>query len=358
VTKLKQCFYSSRLLLVLGFLTALDASANPFPMYDARSAAMGESNIAQNIHNAAFYNPALAALDTEAYDWYLLVPSSGEVISDPDDVKDGVRDIVNGIGDAAKIISDINNSKYQKYKYNTVQIAIPSSALGGAAYVSKYAFHTEQVKSELGSTYLEHRALDVFETGVSVAQLQNILWFQNIMVGVTAKLLLIESYGYQEAIANANFSLDADQVKRNSMFNLDVGFSKEYGVWKTAMVVKNLMSQKKDFGNSDYTYSISPQVKAALAYQSRRNILEADLDLTKNRAVGFGTDTRYASMGWEWKMFESFSLRMGYQQNLAGTKKPRFSGGIGIKLWALLVDVSTSVDPDSRGTYVQAGWEF
>ena len=210
----------------------------------------------------------------------------------------------------------------------------------------------------MGSTYLEHRALDVFESGVSVAQLQNILWFQNVMVGVTAKLLLIESYGYQEAIANANFSLDADQVKRNSMFNLDIGFSKEYGVWKTAMVVKNLMSQKKDFGNSDDTYSISPQVKAALAYQSRRNIFEADLDITKNRAVGFGTDTRYASMGWEWKMFQSFSLRLGYQQNLVGTKKPRFSGGVGIKLWTLLVDVSTSADAESHGTYIQAGWEF
>lgn len=355
---LKQRNYLCYLLLVLGYVSALNANANPFPLLDARSAAMGESNIAQSIRNAAFYNPALAALETDEYDWYAMVPSYGEVTTDPDKVKDAVKDIINGTGDTAKIISDINNSKYQKYTYNSFQLAVPSPILGGAAYISKYSFQTEKVKTELGSTYLEHRALDVFETGVSVAQLQNIMWFQNVLVGLTAKLLLIESYGYQEAIANADFSLDSNQVKRNSMLNLDLGFAKEYGVWKTALVIKNLIAQKEDFGNSNYSFSIFPQVKAAVAYKSRRNVIEADVDVTKNRGVGFGSDTRYASLGWEWKMFQSFNLRLGYQQNLVGTKKPRFSGGVGFNFWGFLVDVSTSVDADSRGTYLQAGWKF
>jgi len=332
-------------------LAVSTASALPFPKFDARTAALGGIGIAHGIRNAAYYNPALASLEPEGYDSYIAAPSKGDFESDADDVKSGVEDIVAGGGNVA----DILNKTYQKYDYEVVQITIPTPFLGGAAYIADYTYQTEKV---INNTELSHRAISIFETGVSVAQLQDVMWAENVLVGVTIKLMLIESYGYQEALANADFSLNNDELQRKSVLNFDFGMSKEYGVWKTGFVVKNLLSRANDYGNSDDEYTIEPQLRAGLAYQSRRAVFEFDLDLTKNEAIGYGSDTMFASFGWEWSIFRAFDVRLGYQQNLVGDKNAAFSGGLGLRLWSLLLDFSASVDPDGRGTYVQASWEF
>jgi len=344
-------FYLRLLLSGVCALLATSAFAVPFPEFDARTAAMAGVGIGHGIRNAAYYNPALASLDPEGYDTYILFPAQGEFESDPDDVKSGVADIVAGGGNVA----DILNKTYHKYEYDIIQMTIPTPFLGGAAYIADYTFQTEKV---INNTELAHRAISIFESGVTVAQLQNVMWAENVMVGMTVKLMLVESYGYQEPLANADFGLDKDELKRKSILNFDFGMSKEYGVWKTAFVVKNLLSRSSDYGNSDDEYSIEPQIRAGLAYQSRRAVFEFDLDLTKNEAVGYGSETMFASFGWEWSVFRALDLRLGYQQNLAGDKNARLSGGVGLRLWSLLLDFSTSFDADGSGSYLQASLEF
>jgi len=325
--------------------------AVPFPKFDARTAAMGGASIAHGIRNAAYYNPALASLEPEGYDSYIVAPGQGEFESDPDNVKSGVADIVSGGGNVA----DINNKVYQKYDYDLVQITIPTPFLGGAAYIADYTFQTEKV---INGTDLSHRAVSVFETGISIAQLQDVLWAENVMMGLAIKLMLLETYGYEEALINAEFGLDSDEQQSNSILNFDFGMSKEYGVWKTAFVVKNLLSRSRKIGNSSDEFTVEPQARAGLAYQSRRAVFEFDLDLTKNQAVGYGSETMFASFGWEWSIFRAFDLRLGYQQNLVGDKNAMISGGIGLKLWSLLLDFSGAVDPDGSGAFFQASWEF
>lgn len=307
---------------------------------------MGGVGIAHGIRNAAYYNPALAALEPEGFDAYLLVPGQGEFESDPDNVESGV---------ANNDFSGINNKVYEKYEYDIVQLTIPTPFLGGAAYLADYTYQTEKV---LNGTDLSHRAVSVFESGVSIAQLQDILWAENVLMGFTVKLMLLESWGYEEPLATADFSLNDDEVKRNSVLNFDFGMSKEYGVWKTAFVIKNLLSRSRDYGNSNDEFNIEPQMRAGLAYQTRRTVFEFDLDLLKNERVGYGSETMFASFGWEWSFFRVFDVRLGYQQNLVGDKNAAFSGGVGLKLWSLLLDFSGSVDPDGSGSYFQASWEF
>lgn len=343
-------FYKKRiiqlLLLILSSLFCANTYALPFPEFDARSAAMGGVGIAHGIRNAAYYNPALAALEPETYDALLVIPGLGEFESDPDNVESGVAS-----GSAA----GINNKVYQKYEYDVVQLTIPTPFLGGAAYIADYTFHTAKV---VNNSDLVHRSIDVFESGITVSQLQDILWAQNVLVGFTLKFMLFETYGYQEPIATADLGLDDDELKRNSMLNFDFGMSKEYGVWKTAFVVKNLLARKRDYGKSGETFKIEPQMRAGLAYQSRRAVFEFDLDLTKNEEVGFGSETMFASIGWEWSIFRAFDLRLGYQQNLVDDKNARLSFGLGLRLWSLLLDYSASVDADGNGNYLQASWEF
>lgn len=333
-------------ILILSYLVAAKAYALPFPELDARSAAMAGVGIAHEIRNAAYLNPALAALEPETYDAFFVIPAMGEFESDPDNVESGVKS-----GSAA----GINNKVYQKYEYDVVQITIPTPFLGGAAYIADYTHHTAKV---INNSDLVHRSIDIFETGISVAQLQDVLWAESVLVGVTLKLMLFETYGYQEPIATADLGLDNDELKRNSMLNFDFGMSKEYGVWKTAFVVKNLIARKRDYGKSGETFNIEPQMRVGLAYQSRRAVVEFDLDLTKNEEIGFGSETMFASVGWEWSIFRAFDLRLGYQQNLVDEKNARLSFGLGLKLWSLLLDFSSTVDPDGSGSYVQASWEF
>jgi len=339
------------ILMMSGVLAAFEVSAVPFPMFDARTAAMGGASIGHGIRNAAYYNPSLASLEPEGYDSYIVFPGQGEFESDPDNVKSGVADIVSGGGSVAEIDGKI----YQDYEYNVVQLTIPTPFLGGAAYIADYKYQTEKV---INGTDLSHRAISIFETGVSVAQLQDVLWAENVMMGATVKLMLIDSYGYEEALFAADFSLDDAEVQRASILNFDFGMSKEYGVWKTAFVVKNLLARSRKYGNSAEEFTIAPQARAAVAYQSRRAVFEVDLDLTKSEAVGYGSDTMFASFGWEWSVFRAFELRFGYQQNLADSKNATLSGGIGLRLWSLLLDFSASVDQDGSGTFFQGSWEF
>ncbi|KPJ91644.1 MAG: hypothetical protein AMJ55_11340 [Gammaproteobacteria bacterium SG8_15] len=304
---------SSLLLLLSGHATAME-----FPLFDARSAALGGVSIAHNISNAAFYNPALAALEPENFDWYLLAPSIGEAM----------------------------------------QLTIPSPSLGGSLYVADYEYQTAKVTTDNTATNLAHRSLEVFEIGFSAAQLQDILWMESILVGVTGKISLFKSYAYSEPIANASLELDSDQANNDSELNLDIGFSKEYGVWKTALVLKNIFSQENNLGNTSESYSIGPQIRAGFAYQSRRSLIEFDIDLLKNQGIGFESDSMYAAVGWEWRMFPAFFLRLGYKQNMVGDTQGVASGGLGLQLWGLQLDAAASADEDGEGIYMHAAWEF
>ena len=181
---------------------------------------------------------------------------------------------------------------------------------------------------------------------------------ERIMVGVTGKLSLLESYGYSEPIATASLDLDGDQALRDSELNLDIGFSKEYGVWKTGLVFKNIFSQENNLGSSGETYRLGPQIRAGIAYQSRRALVELDVDLMKNDGIGFASDTMLAALGWEWRMFPAFMLRLGYTQNLVGDTEATYSGGIGLRMWALQLDGAFIGGKDGEGVYAQASWEF
>lgn len=333
----------------MALLGCRSAAAMDFPLFDARTAALGGAGIAHGIYNAAFYNPALAALEPEKLNWYLLAPSKGDVELDPDDVEGALK-----TGDISNSVGNI----YQKYQYDSLQLTIPSPTLGGTLYVSDYNYHTAKVVTDGVDDFLEHRSVDAFEIGFGVAKLVDFLWMKSVMMGATAKMTLLTSYGYRDPAATASLSLDNTQEQRDSALNLDFGLAKEYGVWKTAFVIKNLFKHEKTIGDSNDKYTLAPQMRAAIAYQSRRAIVELDLDLLKNKGVGYGSDTLNASLGWEWRMFPAFLLRLGYTQNFVDAKQATFSGGIGLELWSMHIDIAGSSTSDGAGAFIQAAWDL
>ncbi|WP_455202720.1 conjugal transfer protein TraF [Kaarinaea lacus] len=341
----KKLFASLMLAAITGNSHALE-----YPVFDARSAGLGGVNVAHGISNAALYNPALAALEPEGFDWYFVAPGAGEFEADPDNIKDTLE----GTGN----IADIDGKEYFKNAYKNLLMTIPSPGLGGSLYVMEYETQTAKVITDNTGTNLVHRSIEVSEIGFGIAQLQDILWMERILVGITGKISLLKSYGYSEPIATASLDLDNDQALRDSELNLDIGFSKEYGVWKTGLVFKNIFSQENDLGSSGDTYSLGPQIRGGIAYQSRRAMVELDVDLMKNDGIGYAPDTLLAALGWEWRVFHAFMLRLGYTQNLIGDNEATYSAGIGLKMWALQIDGAFIGGENGEGAYAQAAWEF
>ena len=328
---------------------------------------MGGIGVVTSSRNAVYYNPALQATYEEDIDAIALVPVYGESTIDPDDVESELDTLYNAIATSNITqqnlsLSNLTNTVYQHTRINSAAIIIPNELLAGSAYISKFKMHTARpvIGANVAASTLEHRALDQTDIGASAAKIIDLsdIGIGDIQLGINAKIMLFESYGYSEAIAGSGLAFDRNEVRNDSLLNIDVGFVKEMGVWKTGLVVKNLLSDTMQYGNSARTYKIAPQIRAGFAYQSRRALLEFDIDLTENERVGFGKATAYAAAGWEYRLFGRTFIRLGLRQNMVGDKLTTISGGAGIGFFGVIIDVSAMVSEDEKALFANFGYEI
>ncbi len=362
-------------------LFATQVTALPFASIDARSAALGGIGVATGTRAAMLNNPALLATHDEEYDAYAALPAQFEVIRDPTDFSSGFDQLSTAAQSmqtsntpanqqvVADALANLQGDDYSKAKGRMALVAIPSVVLGGAAYILSYDYHTMRAdiqNEDLASnpanyqSRLQHRGVSVVENGVTVAKLVDVPWLgmYNVMVGLTGKLLLTEGYGYDEAINIASLSLDEAQADRSSVFQLDFGIVKEYGIWKYGFVIRNLLGGSVDYGATGESLSLGPQLRVGVAYKSRKNLVEMDVDAIKNEGVGYNSDTMMLSSGWEHQLKPNFSTRLGYQQNLAGLKESTASAGLGFELWGVVLDLALTRTADATGAFVQLGYQF
>jgi len=363
-------------------LAAPTASALPFGTFDARSAAMGGVGVATGNRFASFNNPALLTTADEIHEWFLLFPTVGRQLGDPDKLDDDFdafqqaadsldanptpanRDAVQSSLDA------LDGAVYEESGNGAFMLAVPSRILSGAAFVNVYKGFNVRPKLDVDNlltdppTYnseLEYRGFSVLENGVSAAKLfeggKN--WWSEWAVGFNAKFLLVEGYGYSENVRSAELKLDDSQRVNGSAFNVDVGVLKEFGVFKLGLVGKNLFATNFDYGRlSGEQFEIGPQVRLGMAYQSRHAVLELDVDLTENEPLGFGPVTRIAALGWEYQLARWFTLRAGYRQNMVDTKAGSASAGLGLLFGALYIDIAGSTGDAQDGVAAQLGFQF
>lgn len=375
----------NRILAGLALIPALAAptvSALPFASFDARSTAMGGVGVATGNRFASFNNPALLTTADEIHDWFLLLPTAGRQVNDPDKLDDGLNAFQRDAGafeaDPTSANTDqvlasldaLDSAIYERQDNIALMLAVPSRILSGAAYVNVYEGFT--VRPRLGvanianpanpdyASELEYRGYKVLENGVSAAKLfeGGKHWWSQWALGFNAKFLLVEGYGYTQGVRDAELKLDDSQRVNSSAFNLDIGVLKEFGVFKLALVGKNLFASKFDYGTSGEIFEIGPQLRLGLAYQSRRAVLELDVDLTENAPLGFGSRTEFAALGWEYQLARWFTLRAGYRQNMVGTAAGSASAGLGLLFGALYIDVAGSVGDGQQGVAAQLGFQF
>lgn len=356
------------------------AQAVPFGRYDARTVGMAGAGVATGSQGAAFNNPALLTTADEIHEWLVLLPGATYQLGDPDDLKDGLE----AFQDAAAVLEAtpsaanrtavqnrldaMQDDVYQEGKSVTVLVAIPSRILSGAAFLNVYkAFNA---KANIGgddlndppsyASTLEYRGIRVLENGFSAAKLleDNRAWWDGISVGFSLKMQLVESYGYATSIRTAETTLDSGQRLNGSGFNLDLGIHREWGVWNLGLVGKNLIPAKYDMGDTGEQIEFGPQLRAGLAYQGRLTVLEMDVDLMENKALGFEGPSQMVALGWEQRLGHWFAFRLGYEQNLVGTEAGNASLGLGFVVGAFHLDLAGQTGDELDGVSAQLGFSF
>jgi len=368
-------------LVIIGWLCLhTTAAALPFGTFDARTMAMGGVGVATGTRNAVFNNPALLTTADEVHEWALLLPTLGHQLDDTDDLKDNL-DKFNQAADNLDVpavqqsLAAIKDSQFRETKNSAIMLAIPSRILSGAFFLNSYEISNVQPYIDPGdevapadpySSTLTHRGVRIIENGVSAARAleADSGWKEDLAIGFSAKFLLIKTYGYTESLRTAEAEINDATGNNDSQFALDVGLLKEIGVWKIGLVAKNLIPKEYVYGNTQDKIKIEPQVRAGFAYQSRRSVLELNIDLTKNQPVGFDSQSQIAAIGWEWQPWHSFALRAGYSKNLITPKNSdtkstgATSLGIGLKISGVHLDVAGYTSDEGDGISGQFGLQF
>jgi len=157
--------------------------------------------------------------------------------------------------------------------------------------------------------------------------------------------------------------------KASTTIGIDVGalydLRKSLGL-RFGMVVRNLNypsftqpKKAKEAGLDKYT--IEPQVRVGAAYWPLNFItLSADLDITNNKTVLYGYESRMFGLGAEVnilnKSWLNLALRGGFMDNLSESYGSMFTAGLGLNLFHLQLDFAGAISTES--TSIAGGKEF
>jgi hypothetical protein len=342
---------------------------------DARSAAMGATGVASDPRNAVFYNPSLLATAYEDYSWYAMLPSYHEVISDPDNLDSGLNTFLDAANElfgnpntdtkkAESALLAMDDKFYRERNAILLMLGVPSTVLPGAFYFSKYEIFTAQPNignpdfSDTSNvnydSTIDYRGVDVMEMGFSSALPFTSRWLGNYKLGATLKLQLMNGLGYSESVALSDLQLKSQgEVDQTSMFNFDVGFSKEVGVWKFGLAAQNFVKKDVNLGDSGETFGMGPVLRGGVAYRSRKTYFEIDADFTKSQQLGVADKSQFASAGWEYSLLPWLFLRAGLQQDLGGDNLSTFSYGLGVNVFGFQLDAAATSNEKEEGLYGQ-----
>ena len=382
---------------ILAIMTTQSALAVGFGV-EARSLAMGNTSVAtSDIATAALTNPARLAAQKPEEDFSLLLPSIGIFLDDSDgltDLVDQFQDNLPGCqtsGDimGAECTAAINSLNSVAGRAISPQLA-GSIALGVSGDTFSFAViaktdvlfaggldpTTIDVSSVAALQDLNNNQLALFgvqtsEIGVAVATTVTVAGL-DIAVGVTPKVVQVESLVYRESIASSSTDaddlLDEDSVNDLGNFTtIDAGIV--IGLTENiqlGVLAKNLLTDEFSDPNDPFStvlLEFDTQLRAGIAYNGDILTLGVDLDLTENTIISsnFGdTKTQFLSAGIEFDAFEIAQLRVGMQQNIASGANDDvlLTAGVGLS-FGIHVDVAAITDGDDVfGVFLQTWFRF
>lgn len=220
------------------------------------------------------------------------------------------------------------------------------------------------VLEELGQTSsITVLGANLAELGVSIAGDVSVL-NQDFAVGITPKLQLIQifedSFSFNDLDGFSSQEV-MQNVKLVTTGNVDLGVAKTWpatrrGRIRAGLAVKDVIPQtfKSTTGRE---IKMSPKARLGAAFETRFSVLAADLDLTENKPLGYGSPSRQLGIGAEFDAFNWAKVRAGYRNNLAIKELHSVSTGLGFTPFGVGLDVTAWVVPtfDPHKAFRDAG---
>jgi hypothetical protein len=192
--------------------------------------------------------------------------------------------------------------------------------------------------------------VNVTELGLASAYELN-LGGEDFVAGLKLKFQQIEAVTaapvFGDVATDAQAEVDKilnDGRKSHTVFNADLGVTKDFatnsfGTITAAAVVKDLIPYSLDTPSGD-KISIKPQLRVGVAHHTEWSTLVADLDVTRNSAMGFGGKTQYLNLGAEVSLKGHAQARIGLKNNLAVSGDRAVTLGLGLTPFGVGVDIS------------------
>lgn len=151
-----------------------------------------------------------------------------------------------------------------------------------------------------------------------------------------------------------------ENLKTSSSIGLDVGALVNLtDMIKGGLVIRNLNSPKFDFAGPGGDFELEPQIRMGVSANLIGLLrLAMDYDVTVNKSLVLnGYESQWFGMGAELDLW-LLKVRAGMQQNLASENAgPVMTGGVGLKLIWLQVDLAAALATDTAKIEAGSGGE-
>ncbi len=289
------------------------------------------------------------------------------VLTDIDTETNGANDTATLLG----LASDLDTAQTDLDTANTALTEFDYTGTAGNAIFVDGTLAPGADNIELAST-VSIIAVAISEVAISISREFKIME-RDVAIGITPKLQRIDAYNYIVSASDETDTGDiADFGIEDTGFNLDLGASTKFGALEqgtVGIVIKNLISkdiQTTDNNplTNDLSISISPQIRAGVAYQAFGFVnLAADLDLIENDPIAFESATQFLALGAEADVLGFLQLRTGFRSNLAASGQDVISGGMGVSPFGLFhVDLgfyaNTSAPEKEAGLVFELGLDW
>lgn len=189
------------------------------------------------------------------------------------------------------------------------------------------------------------------ELGVSAAKQWQIGGIP-LAVGFTPKLVQLRSYDERWRVVEGSFASN-DSVRRALYFNFDVGVTAEIAnQYRVALAIKD--ARRYSFSTAlGREVTLRPRVRLGLAYQNNNLQLGMDVDLNENPNFHTLVQQQVISLGVDYQLLQSLSLRLGYQHDIAEFGDNRVAAGLGWRVGRFATEFAYSDGDTGIGAALQ-----
>jgi len=366
--------YCKKAILSLALVLPNIAFCTPFGNYDARTMAMGNSGVAAaNLSSAAFYNPAMLALQGEnKKKFHISLPMLAINIADQQGVIDDLKNYQaapsNSLQRAEIAKQMLNKPFFAEIQLGTV-VTFKANSYSLAMNYSRHIGASIKTSANDLLTYLDTElnviGLDSQELGLTFAK-EFRSNRNSFSVGINPKFVSASTFSSSTLATSINANnLDfinfSNSQNRQDLFSLDVGLAYQMGShFRAGFSIRDLVRHRYTTVNGDIIRN-TPKARLGAAYEGSFYTVAADYDLTNNSPIAFESPSRFFSLGAELRAYDAAKLRFGYLHNSADNNNPvqMFSLGAGFKLLGATLDFTIISNQQSvLSGAVQTGFSF